>query len=536
MKILKAVNDRYIEIFLKICIAYGVVLHMAPYFYNRSLWVDEAMLVSSICARSFSELVASPLDWGQSAPVGYLFIVKLITMVWNTSEAALRIFSLFSAFICMCLIYALLKEKVSKKLTLWAVAIFSLTNGYIYYSNEAKPYMSDNMFCLLTLYIWQKYQEKQIEFYKLCLVYAILIWFSFSAVFFIAACMIIECIHQIRSSRVMKHFLYNVAPCSFVLLSFLINYGSWLSTTSSNAGGAGYWNLLKFPILPTSIDDLKLLVRMSREFCFFYGKFISLFLYTEVLLCAVTCAKRNIICLRIILPYILAVLLLLVASFMGFYPIKERLLQMCPLIALVIATFFSEEVSKYSFKIGNKKILFFIQLLLFLILIRVGIHGSENLFAQNVYKSGSEVSASIDFLDKNLKGKDVVYVHRHAIPVYSYETGFHISFEDLQMLDTNKNDENMLPGLPHQFENTIYGQGLVKYKYQQPYSYEFDLDEKAIRQDVEMIAKYHSVYLFTSHGAVGIDNLIELLRKKGSVKIVVDSYNTRLYHFVRKVS
>ena len=181
MSFVNKIQDRYIELFLKICIVYGVVLHIVPYFYNRSLWLDEATFVSSICTRSLSELVASPLDWGQSAPVGYLFIVKLITMVWNTSEAALRIFSLFSAFVCMYLIYALLKDKVAPKFALWTVTIFSVTNGFIYYGNEAKPYMSDNMFCLLVLYVWQKYRENKIELYKMCLIYAVVIWFSFSS-------------------------------------------------------------------------------------------------------------------------------------------------------------------------------------------------------------------------------------------------------------------------------------------------------------------------------------------------------------------
>ena len=183
MQVINKIQDRYIELFLKICIVYGVILHIVPYFYNRSLWVDEAMLVSSICTRSLTELVASPLDSGQSAPVGYLFVVKLITMLWNTSEAALRIFSLISAFVCMYLIYALLKDKVAPKFALFAVALFSVTNKYIYYGNEAKSYMSDNMFCLLVLYVWQKYRENKIELYKLCLIYAVIVWFSFSAVF-----------------------------------------------------------------------------------------------------------------------------------------------------------------------------------------------------------------------------------------------------------------------------------------------------------------------------------------------------------------
>lgn len=81
LRMIEPCHKKYICIFLKCCIAVGVILRIVPYFYNRSLWADEAMLVSSICTRSFEELCATPLDWGQSAPIGYLYIVKILTSI-----------------------------------------------------------------------------------------------------------------------------------------------------------------------------------------------------------------------------------------------------------------------------------------------------------------------------------------------------------------------------------------------------------------------------------------------------------------------
>ena len=535
MYILKRIQDSHIEIFLKLCTIFGIILHIVPYLYNRSLWVDEAMLVSSICTRSLSELVASPLDWGQSAPVGYLFIVKIITMVWNTSEAALRIFSLFSAIVCIFIIYALLKDKVAPKFTLWATAVFSLTNGYIYYRNEAKSYMSDNIFCLLTLLIWQKYQENKLAFYQLCLIYAVLIWFSFSSVFFIGACMMIESIHQIRTNRIMKSLLSNAFTSSLVLTSLLAYYALWLSTTSTNVGEAGYWALLKFPILPTSLNNLKLVIRMLSEFCVFYSA-IAIIFYTIVLFYLFLCIKQKKDISKIILPYAVAFFLLLIASSMGYYPIQGRILQMYPLIALIIVAFCSNEVSNHHLKIGHKSILFFIQLLLFLILIFVGFHGCRNLFAKNVYKNGAEVFASIDFIKKNLKDNDYIYVSRDAIPIYSYKTNYRVSFSDLDKLDSHKNDNDLLSSLPCIIDKTIYGQKMIKYQYMIPYDYTADIIEQNVLQDANIISKYESVYLFTSHGASGISSIIKILNHFGTVKTVVDTYNTRLYHFVRNNS
>ena len=58
-------NKQFFVALFMICI----VLHAFQFYYNRSLWIDEAMLASSVMTREFGNLVATPLDWGQSAPI-----------------------------------------------------------------------------------------------------------------------------------------------------------------------------------------------------------------------------------------------------------------------------------------------------------------------------------------------------------------------------------------------------------------------------------------------------------------------------------
>ena len=541
MNYFKEIRHNKVNIFLTFCIIIGIILHVVPFIYKRSLWIDEAMLISSICTRSFSELVATPLDWGQSAPIGWLFIVKLITTLWNTSETALRIFSLTSAFCCTYLIYALLKNKVSLKFALWATAIFSLTQGYIYYANEAKPYMADNMFCLLALFAWQKYREKSIAFYQLCLLFATLIWFSFSAVFFIAACMIIEIFIQIRTNQKEQSFLVTCGWSFLILVSFLANYLFWLAPTSSNAGGLGYWALLRFPLIPTNFSDVYLMMQMYYEVWQFYQVWhfcpmtIALFFTIMTSLYIFLCIKRANDRSKITIPYVIATILILIASALGFYPIAGRLLQVLPIVSLIIVALASDDICK---NLKNESttihISILIQSILFLILVYVGMYGCTCLFKKYVYIPGSQISASIEYLKQNLNQEDVIYVYNHSIPIYTYEKNFNVTFADLNSLSQNKTDDNILPGLPHQFSKTIYGQELVKFKYKIPYSYDYDIKEDAIQQDAELISKNNSVYLFTSHDVVGIPNLINVLNKTGNIEIVVDSYNTKLYHYTKR--
>lgn len=537
-------------IFLWMCIGVGIVLHVTPYLFHRSLWIDEALLVSSICTRSFSELFASPLDWGQSAPIGWLLIVKVLTVIGGTSETILRIWSLVTALACICFIYLLLKDKVATHYTLFFTAVFALSDRYIYYANEAKPYMSDNFCCLVVLFIWQKYQEKKLPLVQMVLFYAVLIWFSFPAVFFVAACMIIVCFQFFRNlikqkgRNNLKNNLWNLGRCAIVLVSFFLNYIFWLSKTSDNVASVDYWNLLRFPLIPMSLSDIKLIVIMGRQFLAFYPVYIAalfcfLFLIYVAAVLSNRCDKSN-----IVVPFLVSLILLFIASYCGFYPIQDRLVQVYAIMLLVISAYACNEIeisyiSIYA-AVAEKRqpwILIFYYGILIGCLTIVGMHGCKNLFAQHVYKAGSEVTSNMEYLRENLTDSDAVYVFCNSIPVYTYEIGYETDYCELKdlPLDPQKYTQ-ILPGLPYQKGKTIYGQELNTFFYQIPYSYEDKINQTAIEEDTAMILENDSVYIFTSHGSRGILELLEALKEYGTVNVVNESYYTYLYYFQREKS
>ena len=236
------------------------------------------------------------------------------------------------------------------------------------------------------------------------------------------------------------------------------------------------------------------------------------------------CVKYRFDRSKIFIPYVTAVFLMLVASFIGFYPIQDRLVQIIPIVALIVVSLVCDDISKSTFE--KKQIfLFVVQFLLFVVLAYSCVLGGRNLFSSFVYRKGSEVAASIAYLNTNLTDNDIVYVHYQARAIYSYKTDYRISLNILQ------------PSVfPFQFDKTIYGQVLGTKKKPIPYSNECGIKDNAVRQDVDIIKKYDSVYLFTSHSAVGVLNLIDVLRQYGTVETVVDSYGTRLYHFTKNKS
>lgn len=533
---LKSKLERYICVVLVVLIAAGMILHVVPYFYNRSLWIDEAFLASSIFTRSFSELIASPLDWGQNASVGWLYIVKAMTGIFGSSEAALRVTSLLAAFGCIALIYLLAKDKVKKHFALFFTAVFAWTDKYIYFANEAKPYMLDNLTCLLALYVWQKYREKKLSLLKLVLIYSVLVWFSFSAVFLIAACMIIECVRffaaLIRNKD--KRALKQLGLCAVVLVSFGLNYVLWLSRGVGNAGDTAYWDLLKFPLIPRSAADLKLIVRMAGHFLSYYS-YAGIVFALLFLVYVADCIRKRRDTSSMAAPFVLSVFLLFVASYMGFYPIQNRLVQVNAIIMTVLCAYGAQLVvqmleTRKAAKFGRNGLCILL-LLCFLLLAKDGI---RNVSASHVYMSNSQVASNFEYLKNNMTEDDTLYLQYYAIPVYTYETGYETDYTELMQLpETEGREGRLVPTLPHQKGNTIFGQILHEYDFEVPYSYASKDDIEAIEEDAALILEHDSVYIFMSHNKLGMDELVKRLEQHGTVETVNMSYKIPLLHFER---
>lgn len=515
--------------FLLLCIGVGAILHVVPYFYNRALWIDEAMLASSICTRTFGTLVTSPLDFGQSAAIGWLFIEKAISNIFGNSEVALRIFQLFSSFGCMILLYGIMRGRVKRHYALLAVAFFSLTNRFIYYGNELKPYMFDNFCCLLILFLWQNFKSqklRQLPFVAIC---AVMIWCSFPAVFFVASCMVFVCISeaaQFHRERKLLH-LVRIALCAPVLCSFVLNYVLWLKGTSDNAGGMDYWSLLRFPIVPKSAADVITIAKMAFQFFSFYGN--KIFVYVLCLLLVLWCAT----CIRakndpsdLLLPFTMSLVLLLGASHLGFYPIQDRLVQSWSIFMLVFAAFMLNAIEanfkdKTVFSGSANNVPYLLVVMVFLAY--TGASGCRMLFARGVYNPTSEVKSAVRYLKENLTEEDAVYVYVHAIPIFLYEFGY----KDIPIVRSHYER-------PENDGRIFYGNLFRKGLYQKSYSYESVVDETSLQHEVCRITQFDSVYLFASHTThEEFSPLVNELKKYGDIELVNQFLEVRLYHFIR---
>lgn len=131
--------------------ATGILLRLLLYFANRPFWTDEAQLALNLITRNFEQLLA-PLDYCQTAPVGFLVVEKILLTTLGDFEFVLRIFPLVAGIVSQLLFLKIAKSVLSKNSFPLAVGLFSFSEPLIQYSSELKQYSLDVLCSQLILY------------------------------------------------------------------------------------------------------------------------------------------------------------------------------------------------------------------------------------------------------------------------------------------------------------------------------------------------------------------------------------------------
>jgi hypothetical protein len=139
-------------------IALGLALRLVRYGWRDSLWGDEAMLALSIAGRSYTGLL-HPLDYGQVAPVPFLWMERAAVQLFGANEYALRALPLLAASVLLLLLLPFGRRFLTPLESLIAVGLAGASPWLIRYSVELKPYGLDALVTLLML--WAAVEVRQ---------------------------------------------------------------------------------------------------------------------------------------------------------------------------------------------------------------------------------------------------------------------------------------------------------------------------------------------------------------------------------------
>ncbi len=262
--------QRYLPAVL-ICV--GAVLRLAWYVSNRSLWIDEAMVASSIINRSLWQLFL-PLDDCQASPVGFLVLEKVAVVAFGEGELALRLVPFLSGLLCLYLFYVLAARWLDRQAALFALGFFALAETLVYYSAEAKHYSTDVMVSLLVYLSLTRLMRDGTRFTSLLVLTATgaaATWFSYPAPFVLAGVgMPLALVLLYRKQW--KELLRLSIVGSVWALSFMISYLALVRQLAANRYQLKFWRPAFVPF-----DSLWVTAEWLREaFMDFFQRTLAL--------------------------------------------------------------------------------------------------------------------------------------------------------------------------------------------------------------------------------------------------------------------
>jgi hypothetical protein len=318
----------------------GVALRLWHFSSGRSLWIDEAMVSTSIVGRDWNGLLR-PLDYLQIAPIGWLFIEKAALQTIGGLEYALRLPQLIFGLASLAVFVVVARRLFAQSGFVVAIALFALGSHLIYYSAEVKPYGVDAFFSTVFIffgvrYFWQQAPITIVGMIALATAGAAAAACSFPAI------VIMACFGPLI-------FLREVVHRRFVAVAGVVVVGVfWLAVFAYFFLGfqkpdspvvedmAKQWNGGFAPLPPASLADLAWYPKMASDlFESRFGRASTVATFIAALIGAWVLVRKNSwFGASLLAPFAVALIL----SGLQLYPIGNRLtLYLLPQLILLIA-------------------------------------------------------------------------------------------------------------------------------------------------------------------------------------------------------
>ena len=181
---------RWIDATLLALLVIGAGLRLRQYLANTSLWLDEIFLTTNILHRSLHQLLASPLDYGQVAPMGFLLIEKILTMSLGPSDAVLKLYPFICSLAGLLAFACVVRRLLGGIAAPVALALFATAPSLIAFATQVKQYSSDVAIAVILLLVATDLATKDLSLRRSLVAGAIgsvAVWFSQPAILVVAS-------------------------------------------------------------------------------------------------------------------------------------------------------------------------------------------------------------------------------------------------------------------------------------------------------------------------------------------------------------
>lgn len=133
---------------LGLILALGAALRIGLYLSRPSLSIDETMLGLVLGTRSYTGLL-HPLDYAQTAPFPFLWLVRLSGSWFGMNEFALRALPLLAGLAVPVLMWRVGRRLLPEATALVATGLAAFAPTLVEYSVTVKPYITDAAIALI---------------------------------------------------------------------------------------------------------------------------------------------------------------------------------------------------------------------------------------------------------------------------------------------------------------------------------------------------------------------------------------------------
>jgi hypothetical protein len=410
------------KITVKIFLVLGITIPLAQFLYNRSIWIDEAMLALNIIHKGYFELL-QPLDYLQVAPILFLEIEKFFSTIIPNSEYGLRLFPLLCYWASLFFFYKTVKILFDNRFaTILALALFVFNTTLIYYSNEVKQYICDVLVHTAIVYsILKSYKKKQTKLYILGITGTLAIFLSNVAPVILSVAGLYILYEQFYTKRQKSNIRGSIVVFIIWLSAFAVYYYFFIFNHPTRAFMVSSWSNLN-AFLP--FDSLNSFVRFLDVEARITLKVLSprtclkaiIVIFFIIGIYRIIREKKTGLVILTCFPVIIHLLL----SGLHLYPFSTRLvLYIIPDLILICAAgskYLISLLSSRSKPVIVKSVCFIPVIFLF------SFHEFPTIHAH----MPMEPKKDIKYLKENVSDDETIYVYRMVSPSFLYyqETGF----------------------------------------------------------------------------------------------------------------
>jgi hypothetical protein len=397
-------------------IGFGIVLRIAQFLYNRSLTEGEAALALNIISKSYSQLL-QPLDHAQAAPVGFLYLQRVMVSLLGNTEIAMRLLPLVAGCASCVLFYYVARRILEPSALSIGLLLFAASDHAIYFASEVKQYSTDVFLalCILWFALWIiTDKESPVSIILYAGFSGLALWFSHPFLFVIAGCSVVLFVRLIKRHAKQKLLLLSL----FLLIpvvSFILNYAIYLGAAARNEQLIDFWQSAFMPFPPTSLSDLTWYPYVFlRAFKFPVGlSFYTLGLAVLASACGfVTLVRIK----RTYLALLIApIIVTLIVSALHRYPFEGRLiLFITPLVIIILAEgleYLRQSIAQRNFAFGTL-------LILIILAYPVGLACCRLVKP----RAPEELRTVMEYVDEHKAPGDAIYLYYGSINAFQYYT------------------------------------------------------------------------------------------------------------------